>query len=245
MARIVKKENPMRAKHRKRIGLAKVCFCIALLCLVLMVLCWNLPEVATGLLIPVPVFVVIGMAFMTASGSRITAAGMEGEDATARLLSRLPEGYTCYQNLTIAYQGRESELDFLITGPTGVFILEVKHLNGTVRGHYDQSRWQLDKTGRKGGQYQKQFYSPVKQVGTHTWHLAGWLRERKLYTYINSIVYFSHPGSRVQLEGQPDKTPVFSAAGGENKQLLQRILKNDNRLEPKRLHRINAALEEQ
>lgn len=243
MARIVKKENPMRAKRRRRVRWAKLCFWIAALCLsAAALICWLLPEIAVGLLMPVPVFAVIGMAFLTASQSSITAAGMVGEDMTALLLGRLPEGYTCYQNLTIPYEGKESELDLVVTGPTGLFILEVKHLNGTVTGNYADSRWQLDKIGRKGGRYSKEFYSPVKQVGTHTWRLANWLRDRKLFVYINSMVYFSHPGSQVQLEGRPDKTPVFS--GGQEKQLLGHILENRERLDFRTLQRINTALEE-
>ena len=184
MAKIIKKENLLREKHEKLKRAITICYSIAGVCFLLFLLNayrilplplrWNM-----FLMLPMGAGLMVGTAML--NKKRSIASGLEGEDATARMLSRLPDDYTCYQNLTVFYDGRTSELDLVVAGPTGIFIVEVKNMNGTIHGGYAQEQWRQDKVGQKGGEYFKNFYSPVKQVGTHTWRLANWLRDRQIF----------------------------------------------------------------
>lgn len=247
MARVIKKENPLREKYDKLKKTIAACFSIAGVCFLLFLL--NMYRMLgldlsfnMILMLPMGISLMVGVALLNKKNS--IGSGLEGEEATAWLLSQLPDSYTCYQNLSVSYQDKKSELDLVVTGPTGIFIVEVKNLNGTVHGSYCQDQWRQDKIGQKGGEYSKSFYSPIKQVGTHTWRLANWLRDRQIFTYVNSMVYFSNRGTPVYLSGSPDKIPVYAAFKGEESQLIQRILNNNTQLTSGALNRINQALEQ-
>jgi len=152
-------------------------------------------------------------------------SGVEGEETTATILSGLPGSYVAFLNTSITYEGRSSELDAIVVGPTGVFVIETKNLNGTIRGNYENPQWIQNKIGQKGTPYSKSFYSPVKQVGTHVWRLASLLRENGINIYVNSIVFFSNPEAVVQVTGE-GKTPVFSSALHGQTAILQTITEN-------------------
>ena len=87
-------------------------------------------------------------------------AGVEGEIATASIIASLPQNYVGIRNLEIAYEGHKSELDMVVIGPTGVFIIETKNTNGTIVGHYDNPQWTQKKIGQNGTPYSKNFTTP-------------------------------------------------------------------------------------
>ena len=150
-------------------------------------------------------------------------AGIVGENITADLIRTLPECYCGFQNLKITVDGKTSELDMVVVGPTGVFVIETKNLNGTIVGNYNNTQWSQKKVGRQGTAYAKTFYNPIKQVGTHVYRLAKFLESNGIHTYVNSMVYFSNPDTVIQLFGEPTKTPVFSALKNSEKEIAQHI----------------------
>ncbi len=142
--------------------------------------------------------------------------GIAGEEAAARLVSRLPDSYCAFQNLKISFEGNESELDLVVVGPTGIFVIENKHMNGYIMGQAEAHQWVQNKVGQGGTPYSKQFHSPIKQVGTHVYRLANVLRQNRINTYVEAAVYFSNIETVVQITGE-SKTPVFAArADGGN-----------------------------
>ena len=56
----------------------------------------------------------------------IIASGKQGEESTAYLLNSLPDGYKLIRNAVISYEGKESEIDNIVVGATGVFVIETK-----------------------------------------------------------------------------------------------------------------------
>lgn len=56
----------------------------------------------------------------------ITAAGKQGEECTAHLLNFLPDNYKLTRNVIISCESRESEIDNIVVGNTGMFIIETK-----------------------------------------------------------------------------------------------------------------------
>lgn len=143
-------------------------------------------------------------------------AGIAGEYATAGLIRQLPEGYFGIQNPVVTYQGKTSELDMVVVGPGGVFIIETKNHNGRIVGRFDQQNWVQHKTGRAGGSYQKELYNPVKQVGTHVYRLAHFLRERGIRVHVTGMVFFTNPAASVEVYGTPGDIPVFAGQTGAN-----------------------------
>lgn len=56
--------------------------------------------------------------------------GADGEERVARSLSRLPTGWYVFHDLTVGSGG--ANLDHLVIGPGGVFVLNTKNLTGNV-----------------------------------------------------------------------------------------------------------------
>ena len=150
--------------------------------------------------------------YHTRSGKRpgnIEIAGEKSENAAAAVLARLPEEYTVLRNTTVHFGDGESEIDNIIVGPAGVFIVETKGQKGLIDADYDAKDWSRVKTDRYGIEHPDSFYSPVKQVGTHTYRLANYLRDNKIFTHVQAIVYFSNPEAEIHLHGTGE-TPIFT-----------------------------------
>lgn len=228
--------------------------------------CSNLSQLGLGVsVVAVVLFVLnIGFEFMafeaavilllfTAGGSFVRqhyadkaamlAAGLTGEASTAGIISSLPDTYCGFQNIQVSYEGKTSELDMVVTGPTGVFIIETKNMNGTIVGNYDAQYWTQRKIGRNGTPYSGQLYSPVKQVKTHVYRLANYLRKENINVFVDAMVYFSNPNSVVQVTGFSAGTPVFSALGNGSEEICHQILCSDQKLSPEVLAKVNTLLE--
>ncbi len=172
-------------------------------------------------------------------------AGLSGENATEAIVSKLPDTYCGFRNLRITYEGNTSELDMVVTGPTGVFIIETKNRNGTIVGDYGDQQWTQHKVGRGGTSYSENFYSPVKQVLTHTHRLANTLRNYGFYSvYVEPMVYFSNPESLVRVTGDPMRAPAYWAANNGAEAIHKHILHNPQKLTDQTLQKINALLAE-
>ena len=87
----------------------------------------------------------------------ILAAGIEGEKQTANLLSFLPKDYTVYQDVRVPFKGKTSEVDNIVVGKKGVFIIETKNLNGDISGRIEDTYWTQTKVGRGGTPYSSEF----------------------------------------------------------------------------------------
>lgn len=154
------------------------------------------------------------------------SSGLQGEEKTAAVAAMLPQEYYCIRNPKVTWEDRTSEMDIVIVGKTGVFIVESKNHNGTIIGDYTKNQWVQHKIGQKGTPYSSQFYSPVKQVSTHVYRLANMLHSRGIHTYIQAIVYFTNPDTEVFLENQENKISVFSAVNGGKEALLSSVLES-------------------
>ena len=161
----------------------------------------------------------------------IYGKGLEGEDITADIIAKLPDGYYGFQNVTVVYDGKKSELDMVVAGPTGVFIVETKNRNGDIRGNFDDRTWTQYKVGRGGTPYSNDFYSPVKQVGTHIYRLSHFLRERGVKVHIDGAVYFSNPEADVRIGGRMGNIPVFACADNGGAELIRYIISGNGQLD--------------
>lgn len=136
--------------------------------------------------------------------------GAIGELKTGILLEQLlPEDYTVIQNAIVFYDGKQSEIDNIVIGNTGVYIIEVKTMKGKILADYDGHDWKKIKTDKYGIEHEKEFYSPVKQVDTHVYRLANVLRRSGVNAYVRAIVYFSDPEADVTVSGEENNIPVF------------------------------------
>ena len=167
--------------------------------------------------------------------------GDAGERKAGFILERnLPENYTVIENSIIYYDGEKSEIDNIIVGRGGVFIVEVKNVKGILFGSYEDKYWVQDKVDRYDIEHQKTLYNPVKQTGTHIYRLANYLRDNKIFTHINGAVYFVNPETKLSISGQPKDVPIFTYSSTED--LLKYITNGTANLSDKTINKILSLL---
>lgn len=145
----------------------------------------------------------------------IAEEGAKGEDATMEILSRLPDSYTIFNQTNIPNKESRTglfELDFIVVGPNGVFVVEVKHNNSTIYGKEEAREWTVLKMGKGGTPYIKAMRNPIKQAKKQVWALSGFLREKNHRAWIEGIVFFSNPASSLEIEEKPT-FPVIHCDG--------------------------------
>ena len=219
MAKVIKRPSALKAEFLRLKAKFKNCLLTLLLFILTSVIgnlimqaqaVYNLGLAVTG----VSVFgflVCIVIIISVQNELTIKGQGLVGEDAAAGVLAEgLNDSYTIIQNVVVTLEGKSSEIDLVVLGPNGIFVVETKNRNGVIEGGYDKDKWRQHKIGRRGGEYSAEFYSPVKQVGTHIFRLAGFLRQNNIRFHICGAVYFSNPEAKVRLSGEVDKIPVFS-----------------------------------
>jgi hypothetical protein len=66
------------------------------------------------------------------SGLGRLLAGRIGEDCVANELKRLPDDYVVFNDLVLDGPGGTCEVDHLVLGPTGIYVIEVKRWSGLI-----------------------------------------------------------------------------------------------------------------
>lgn len=217
MAQIIKKCSDLETNYLKFNSRFKIALFVCIGCFAgLFLVGYTFNAFVSPITIPIFIafFISSVVAALSKQKANIYYYGLQGESVTAEVIHSLPHNYFGVQNLKVTYKGETSELDMVVVGPTGVFVVETKNQNGTVVGNYAATHWTQHKVGRKGTPYSKNFYSPVKQVGTHVYRLANYLRSNGIKVFVNSAVYFSNADTAVNLSGTPSQTPVFAAITG-------------------------------
>ncbi len=100
--------------------------------------------------------------------------GAKTEDLASRMLSRLdiPEK-AVFQNLMIPYAGDYQEIDNIVLTRKGIFIIECKDWNGSVKGNEnDETVIQLDVSGR----YPHERPNPIKTIHVKERALSKYLK---------------------------------------------------------------------
>ena len=104
------------------------------------------------------------------------AAGRRGEHIAARYISSvLREDDAYYTNVSIAFDGKPTELDNVIVNKFGVFIIEVKNYSGRLSGSEDDYEWTKVHISDAGNPYYKTVKNPIKQVKREVYILAKYL----------------------------------------------------------------------
>lgn len=106
------------------------------------------------------------LAIFTANRKKfaILKSGVQGEKTVLEVLKRLPKDYTVITNPVIYNRGKVNELDFVVIGKNGVFIVEAKNYRGIISGKTSQKSWKQTKHGKNDRVYEKEVGNPVKQA---------------------------------------------------------------------------------
>ena len=176
--RIRKEMKEAAARRRKSLLVFGLPICLVL----------SLIHAGIGLLS----FVFLAIAYLQAGAKdSVKAAGVAGEDQTLAVLETLPNDYVLFNQLDLP-DNRSStgsrELDFVVVGPNGVFVVETKNLRGELVGAAGDEYWTLHKVGRGGTPYSKSVRNPVRQVRGQVAVLNKFLQSRNLNPWITGLV---------------------------------------------------------
>lgn len=174
-------------------------------------------------------------------------SGVKGERNVISIISKLPEDYKAISNVIVEYEGKSSELDLVLIGKNGIFVIETKNHNGTIEGDDTDERWIQYKVGRKGGRYSKSMYNPMKQVSTHVYRLSNFLKMNGVNVWVQGIVFFSNRSARVYINHRLNKIPVFAASNYGVEDLLQYIntYQTKKEIDTETIHKMVSLLDNQ
>ncbi len=138
--------------------------------------------------------------------------GVQGERfLTDMLVKYLPKNYYVLRNIVISSPSSKAEIDIIVVGETGVFIIEIKNWIGEIKGDlYDQNWTQIK---RRGYRYPKAYHStlhnPVKQVKRQLRCMISYLNNNSISCWIEASVFFSSGMVSVEVTGESN-VPIFS-----------------------------------
>ncbi|WP_223701188.1 NERD domain-containing protein [Sutcliffiella deserti] len=156
--------------------------------------------------------------------------GAVGESYVNKELEKLGPMYRVFHDLYIPNEkGGTSQVDHVVTSPTGIFVIETKHYEGWIFGEENQRNWTQVIYKRK-----EKFLNPIWQNYGHIEALKTYLGNQKFH----SIIAFS---SRSTLKFEDN----FNSARVIQIPKLTTVIKESKtrQLSEAELHKINRVLE--
>ncbi|MGC9142087.1 MAG: nuclease-related domain-containing protein [Caldimicrobium sp.] len=133
-------------------------------------------------------FILFFVALKNLNKKNIFQAGLEGEERLKKTLNRiLSDKYTAF----FGYQTKKGkDIDCIVTGPKGVFVIEVKNHRGIVS--YDGKNWSYLKVGKKGGIYEGFLKNPDRQVIQNSAEIRKLLFSNGIKVPVFALLVFTH-----------------------------------------------------
>jgi hypothetical protein len=133
--------------------------------------------------------------------------GLQGEKEVLQTLKKLPKGYTVLSDVSIVDKNKSSQIDFVVIGINGIFIIESKHVKGTIKGNVnDKYLSKVKVTGGGKNTYIKQMYNPILQILGHKKGITKLLKKHNYSYAVSPMVYFSND-AKVNLKSS--KVKIF------------------------------------
>jgi len=122
--------------------------------------------------------------------------GAEGEESVMRVLQKLDSSFKVVNDIVIP--GDRQNIDHIVVGSAGIFVIETKNYNGNIRCYKDD--WTRKKVGRRGTVYSAYVGNPSKQAKRNAIILRNWLQSENIDVgYINAVVVFANEDVKLNL----------------------------------------------
>jgi hypothetical protein len=160
--------------------------------------------------------------------------GIRGEQVLRLhlLSSELCDEYTAYYNVPLNGNGRASDIDCVLVGPSGLFVFEAKHHNGLIL--YRNGVWARIKAGRRGTLYSGRLGNPSGQLCRNIRKLRELLRHTD-GLWLHGAVVFTNPQAVLDIEGLRWVRAIAV-------QDLEQVLSRRTVLSAEQIDRVNARL---
>ncbi|MBV8717404.1 MAG: NERD domain-containing protein [Chloroflexi bacterium] len=144
--------------------------------------------------------------------------GFSGERHVGRVLAeRLPQEYVLFNGLALPRGA--GDIDHLVVGPTGLFLLETKTMKGHIVCEPDGT-WRRTRIGRAGTTYSAYIGDPAAQVQRNIFAVRQALQHRlpalvaRTSLWIDGLVVFAHPDTRLDAGSSRVPAVVLEDATG-------------------------------
>lgn len=161
------------------------------------------PAGIVGLLIALGIFLFVGW-LATSIPDWITKRldtqidehrlGQEGEEQVVQLIVQALDGnWYLFRNINLPGRNK-GDLDIVLVGPPGVWVLEVKNFRGQYRnvGEY----WEY-KNGKK---WKSASVNPSRQANNNAYRLKNFLKADNVNVFVNSAVVWANSESHLMVE---------------------------------------------
>lgn len=141
-------------------------------------------------------------------------SGVEGERAVLKRLEALPDDFSVFNRVQVPdprlVSGRR-ELDFIVAGPAGVFVVEVKNTPGLVYVSPEERHWPLARRAGCGSRpCWNSIDNPVIQASAQADALRRWLLEQGIAVQPRPVVCMAHPEVGID-NASASQVPVLTA----------------------------------
>jgi hypothetical protein len=197
MSKVVKIKSQLRKEKNKAFLMVLLSFLFVLICfasgvgiLVSILLEKSTIHIAIPILILILALIFIIVFFTCRKKYDILKAGVRGENATLKILKKLPKDFTVITNPVILNRGIKMELDFLVIGKNSVFIVETKNHRGILSGKTSNAEWHQVKHSKNGKVYEKDISNPIKQSFRQCRRMEELFRDFDITATVYSVLFF-------------------------------------------------------
>jgi len=154
--------------------------------------------------------------------------GANGEEIVAKYLEKLGKDYLVVHDVKLP--NLKGNIDHLVVGKNGVFIIETKTHKGVICCYGDS--WSQEKTGRRGSRYEGNMGNPSKQVKGQAVALKKFFERKNgdsLGHWINGVIVFPNKYSilRIKYPTVPILRPQQLVSFIRNKASIREIPSED------------------
>jgi len=147
------------------------------------------------------------------------SVGAEGEEIVAKHLSLLGDPYRVIHDVVLP--NMRGNIDHIVLGPNGVFVIETKNNNGLISCNGDL--WMQRKVGQFGTPYLGKIGCPSKQAKRYAIFLRDFIRDKlAINIYVNCIVVFTNQEAILQISNPT----VFVLRPNELCEFIKRYISN-------------------
>lgn len=122
--------------------------------------------------------------------------GADGEESVISALQNLDPSFKIVNDIVLPHDNQN--IDHVVVGSTGIFVIETKNHNGIIRCIDDV--WSRKKVGRRGTVYDANIGNPSKQAKRNAVMLKKWLESENVdVRYIEAVVVFTNEDVELNL----------------------------------------------
>ncbi len=162
------------------------------------------------------------------SSSDSWVKGLEGENIVWNYLNTLPEGYYVFHDVTLPE--KKGNIDDVVVGPNGLFLIEVKNYSGEYR--IEENEWYY--YNDEANNFVKAWFNPIPQLMGNTLDLKNFLETNGVSSSEMSIIpivvlirlnfsIVKNPFDYTLLNADNLLKFIFSVPNQENKKELENV----------------------